>query len=111
MLAMILALQNAPGQHLGFVLFADDAASNDCVVRPLPKDAALFNTPEFRFLEQCRAAGEFKYSFKDAGRRLLLSKPPLSLRFERQGLEERYVEVASGLAIFGVPYDPPKRKG
>jgi hypothetical protein len=108
---MILALQNGSGQHLGFVLFADDSASNDCVVRPLPKDAALLNTPEFQFLEQCRAAGEFKYSFDDAGSRLLLSKPPLSLRFERQGPEEHYAEVASGLELFGVPYDPPKKKG
>lgn len=108
---MIIALQNASGQHLGFILFADDAASNDCIVRPLPKDSQLFCTPEFRFLESCREAGEFKYSFEDQGRRLLLSKPPLSLRFERQEPSARYVEVVSGLAIFGLPYEPPTKKG
>jgi hypothetical protein len=108
---MILAMQNGSGQHLGFVLFAGEVTSNDCVVRPLPKDSALFSTAELRFLEQCRAAGEFKYSFEDHGRRLLLSKPPLSLRFERQGPEQRYAELDSGLALFGIPYEPPAKKG
>ena len=108
---MIIALQNGSGQHLGFVLFADDAASNDCVVRPLPKPPELLDTPEFHFLERCRKVGEFKYSFEDHGRRLLFSKPPLSLTFERQELEGRYAELGSGLAIFGFPYEPTKRNG
>lgn len=108
---MIIALQDASGQHLGFILFADDAASRDCVVRPLPKDPQLLGTPEFRFLESCREAGEFKYSFEDQGKRLVLSKPPVSLRFEREGPEGRYVEVGSGLGIFGFPYEPPAKKG
>jgi hypothetical protein len=108
---MIIALQNTSGQHLGFILFAGDPNLNDCVVRPLPHNPGLLETPEFRFLESCREAGEFKYSFEDQGRRLLLNKPPFSLRFERQEPSARYAEVASGLAIFGLPYEPPTKKG
>lgn len=107
---MIIALQNSSGQHLGFILFADDEASDDCVVRPLPKDRELFKTPEFQLLERCKDAGEFNYHFEDARNRLVLIKPPLSLRFERESPKERYAEVDSGLSIFGLPYEPLKKK-
>ena len=106
---MIIVLQNGSGQQLGFVLFAGNPASNDCVVRPLPKDPSLFETPEFRFLERFKEAGEFKYSFEDQSKRLVISKPPLSLRFEKREPEGHYVELDSGLAILGLPYEPPRK--
>ena len=107
---MIIALQNSSGQHLGFILFADSKSSDDCVVRPLPKDSELFQSPEFQFLERCREAGEFKYRFDPTGTRLVLTKPPIFLSFERQSAGERYAEINSGLSIFGVPYDPPQQR-
>jgi len=99
---MIIALQTLAGCHLGFILFAEDKDSGDCVIRALPQESALFGSKEYLFLADCQDSGEFTYKLEDSGNKLFIVNSQLELIFERMNSEERYSEINSGLDIYGI---------
>ena len=102
---MIFALQTSSEAHLGFVLFADAETgedSGDCVVRPLPQDSALLDSPEYNLLSDFRDAGELRFRFEDGKNKLYIGDDSFGLHFDRSMSGNIYSEKKSGLPIFGL---------
>ena len=59
---MSYAIQNMEGKHLGFLLFAGDENSGDCVFRSLPSETAQFDSPDSELLFTLQSSGEFSYA-------------------------------------------------
>ena len=98
-----MALQTAEEDHLGFIIFADGPLeSGDCIVRALPRQAALFETKEFRFLADYQDAGELKFRFEADKNKLHVRKDASELFFEKNSLNAKYSEINSGLSLFGI---------
>src|SRR5271156_3513375 len=98
---MIVALQDVGGEHLGFVLFANESKfSGDCIVRALPMKSELFDSSEFKLLASFQDAGEFNFELAANFNRLRIYKDGRELLFERTTADDRLAEKLSGLAVF-----------
>lgn len=58
---MSYAIQNMEGKHLGFLLFAGDENSGECIFRSLPSETAKFGSPDSELLLTLQSSGEFSY--------------------------------------------------
>jgi len=59
---MSYAIQNMEGKQLGFLLFAGDENSGDCIFRSLPSETAQFDCPDSELLFTLQNSGEFSYT-------------------------------------------------
>lgn len=58
---MSYAIQNMEGKHLGFLLFAGNENSGDCIFRSLPSETAQFDSSDSELLFTLQNSGEFSY--------------------------------------------------
>jgi hypothetical protein len=68
-----IAISSLENKHLGFLLLSGEGNQGDCIFSLVPKDAKVFDTSEFKYLENFgfRQAGEHRWISE--GHRIKLS--------------------------------------
>ena len=86
---MIIKLQKFSGDHLGFILFANDANnSGDCIFSPLSASPDLIYSREYDFLLHCRELGEFMFHLETDREILHIQNNELELCFKKNLIME-----------------------
>ena len=86
-----VVLQNADGEHLGFMLCSPDLRqpSGDCVFMVVPRKAELFDAPAAELLFQRKQAGESSWQ--------VVCSQPLSVVVRTPGVAaELFIEFCGG---------------
>ncbi len=109
-----VALQNAVGAHLGFMLCSVDLGepSGECVFIAVPVRADLFDTPEAEVLFQRREAGESAWLVSGRDPLLVVVRTPglpteMFLEFDGPGPGRWGVGSGSDRRTLGVAVRPP----